>query len=193
MSFWFSFFKTGGVCSYMVQLLVLLAFCVSETVTTAEKDTLGSSRHAEINGLRWDSIQKYWGNWPMPLQDLYNNGKVILVSELAGVWKDKHHSHLQESKREELGNCKLVSLTLVLDDVMEQIQQKPFTNSWITRQWSGTALMNLPRANILLLNRVEKANSVNKESRCHFPWVQQGSWPHPPWCHYRQIRAVGTG
>lgn len=109
-------------------------------------------------------IQQYWGSWPMSLQDLYHICRVIPIRELAGNCKKTNITVVfKKSKREEPGSCGLVSLTLVLQEAMEQTQWKPFPNSWMTRQWSGTAIRNLPRASSLLENHDEKASSVNKE------------------------------
>lgn len=43
MAFWISFFKHGKICSFIIQLLVLLAVFASETVTMVEKNTLEST------------------------------------------------------------------------------------------------------------------------------------------------------
>lgn len=56
----------------------------------------------------------------MSLQVLHNIRKVMLIRKLAGNWKKKNTTViLKKRKREELGNCRLLSLTLVLEDVMD--------------------------------------------------------------------------
>ena len=124
-------------------------------------------------------IQGYWGNWPMSLQNLYHIWKDIPIRELAGNWKKTNITVIfKKSKREVPGNCRLVSLTLVLGDVMEQIQWKPFPKSWMSRQWWGTAIKNLPRANSLLVNHDERTSTANKE-RAEFVFLDFSKAPDP--------------
>lgn len=139
----------------------------SNTVTAVEKDTVREhlSQRDMQKSMGWGGMHPgVLRELTVSLQDLHHIWKGIPSRELAGNWEKTNITVIfTKNKRVETGNCRLVSLTLILEDVMEQIQWKPFPNSCMTRPWSGTAIRNLPRANSLLVTH-ERASSANKET-----------------------------